>query len=385
MNNNRDNFIYLDYAALTPLLPGIKPAVLQEDITGRVNPQLDNRFSEKIMRRIKKGERDLLKYFATSEFEAEVIWTSGGTESNNLAVLGCLNSFPESTALVESTAHKALLAPASRKNGSNRVCIQVQADQEGILDWDAIKDQAAQANLAGVCHVNNETGVIQDLIKLRTWLDRYARKAFLMVDALQSFGKLDIPWNQAGIDLLSIGGRKIGGPGHVGALIVRRGVPLHPLMFGGNQQNGLRPGTLDAPGIIDFLQAAEISFRNMKSSMQQVQRLNEYLRQRLFNEDWPDPKPVAISSTSASPYILNFSIHGRYGDVITRSLARKNIIAGTGSACSSQTAGISHVLQAMQLPKEIAHGAIRVSLDHRTSSEEIDLFINALRDVLKEY
>ncbi len=386
MKADKNSFIYLDHAALTPPLPELSEARKRHPRAGELNPHAGNRFSEELLRAIKNGERELLERLGSSEFEAEVIWTSGGTEANNLAVLGTLRTASAPLSLIESTAHKALLEPAQghAAAGGGR-CIEVPAGRNGHLQWSRIDSAAAgKAYLAGVCQVNNETGAVQDLKQLRTWLDQAAPDALLMVDALQSFAKIEIPWQPAAIDLLSIGGRKIGGPPQVGALIIRRGTPLRPLLYGGGQQKGLRPGTLDAAGILGFLEAARLVDGEKNAHWQHVQELNDQLRQRLKNS-WEGPEPVFISPSDASPYILSLAFPGYEGAILVRALARKNIIAGSGSACSSESEGASHVLQAMGFDEKTARGLLRVSFSHQTTIKAVDAFLDALQQVIKEY
>ncbi len=379
------NVIYLDNAALTPPRPEASSAVDVPDFRGRVNPHAGNKFSEQLLRAIKSGERRLLKQLGTSEFEAEVIWTSGGTEANNLAVLGAANTMSEPLTLIEGTAHKALLEPARARAQTSGRCLEVNADEQGSLLWTKISPaDAKHVFLTGVCHINNETGAMQDLTQLRSWLNQNAPDSLLMVDGLQSFTKISIPWSQAGIDMLSIGGRKIGGPGHVGALIIRRGTPLQPLMHGGGQQNGLRPGTMDTAGILDFLDTAEIMNDQKTEHWQHVLRLNRFLRQA-FTEEWPKPRPLIISPVEGSPYILSLAFPGFEGAILVRALARQNIIIGSGSACSSESENPSHVLRSMGIDRKTARGLIRISFSHQNTLEELKVMLRTLKQTLKEY
>ncbi len=383
MSKLSDNLVYLDHAAhFPPSEAGGKP---QNPLATNINPHAGNRFSEELLACIQNGERRLLAQFGATEFDAEVVWTSGGTESNNLAVLGSLRSFSEPLSLLDATAHKALLAPARAYAKEQGACVEVPVDRHGALQWEQCENGAGNAVLVGVCHVNNETGAIQNLLELRAWLDRHAPNACLLVDALQSFGKVEIPWQAAKVDLLSIGGRKIGGPGHVGALLVRRGLPLQPLMFGGDQQRGMRPGTLDAPGILGFLEVAQDACSEREANLRHALRLKRHLDERLRHEEWPAGAVVPISPPSASPYIFSFALPGFEGAILARSLARRNIVVGTGSACSAEGGGISHVMQAMQVPEQIARGVLRVSFGHRTTVADLDRLVENLKTIVKEY
>ncbi len=380
-----DNLVYLDHAALSPLLPELERQTPVQALASSLNPHAGNHFSEQVLSAIREGERKLLARLGTSEFESELLWTSGGTEANNLAVLGCLRTLPKPLSIIDGTAHKALLEPARAHAGAEGRCIETMADREGQLRWSEVEGADADtAALVGVCHVNNETGAMQDLVKLRAWLDRRAPNAVLMVDAMQSFGKMKIPWTEARIDLLSIGGRKIGGPPQVGALIVRRGTPLQPLMFGGGQQRGYRPGTLDAGGILGFLRAADQVCEGQDEHWRHIRNLNLWLR-RQIQEDWDGPVPTIVSPSSGSPYILCLAFTGFEGAILVRALARQRVIVGSGSACSSESAAVSHVLLAMGMDQRTGRGQLRVSFSPQTSQEEVAIFVRKLRQALEDY
>ena len=203
------------------------------------------------------------------------------------------------------------------------------------------------------------------------------------MDAIQSLSRVPIPWWEAAIDLLVVSGRKIGGPAGVGALVRRRSVELNPLFFGGGQQGALRPGTIDAVGILEFVRAAEIACSTMEESNKHVAELNASLREQI--EDRVCPGPVWISPPQASPYIVSFSFPGYEGAVLMRILADRGIIVGTGSACSAESGKPSHVVRAMGLGDEVARGMLRVSFCRTNTRQDVDTFSQALADVLRDY
>ncbi|MFO7821026.1 MAG: cysteine desulfurase family protein [Lentisphaeria bacterium] len=385
-NSGEPSFIYLDHAAAAPLKDEVvgKHAERCRDLF--FNPHSTHQYSENCIRAIESAKEKLLALLGISKSEAEVVWTSGGTESNNLAILGCTRELrgKEATVLVERAAHSSVLAPARACVDDGARYLEVPVDGSGLLDLTALEGNPDLSQvLLALCHVNNETGACQDLTAVRKWLDRNAADALFVVDALQSFTKLDIAWHEAGIDMLSLGGRKIGGPPHVGALVVRRGTPLKPLMFGGGQQKGLRPGTVDTVGIVEFVDAAEAASRNQHEKFERISGLRKYLEDNLRNGEFG--APIMLSAPDSSPYICNFALPGYEGAIVMRSLAEKNIIIATGSACSAESASTSHVLAAMGVDRRTARSALRISFGDDTTETTIDRFLDSLREVLENY
>ncbi len=385
-SGHKHPLVYLDHAAATPPVPEII-----NEHAGRCrqfffNPHSTHHYSEQCQQQLANAERSLRNLLAAHEEQAQIIWTSGGTEANNLAILGALREMPPGLCLVDAAAHRSMLAPVERYAAEcrNRNYRRIPVDRKGCLDFNNITAaEARNLRLVAVTHVNNETGAIQNLPAIRAWLDRHAPQALLAVDALQSFTKIDVPWNAAKIDLLTLGGRKIGGPPATGALIFRRGTPIQPLFFGGGQQNELRPGTVDTIGVLEFTRAATVAAQNKEHKHHFIAELNTHLRQQF--QAWSEPKPVFISPPDASPYILTIAFPGYEGAVIMRILAERNIIVATGSACLAEHGGISHVLKAMNIPTRIARGTIRISLGHTTTAKDIQILLTELQTALANY
>jgi cysteine desulfurase len=417
--------VYLDNAAATPPRPAFLQAWPRLAADAFYNPHATNSFSEDCMRRLQNVERQLLASLHIPETEADVIWTSGGTEANNLAILGTLAAFGDGAVAVESAGHSSLLAPAEHLQQAGFECCKVPVDDagklvlaEGVLcNWSpqssAVKhggslrqgtagsshvrglpapvadNPSEPANFANLrlfafCHVNNESGVVQDICEVRKFLDANAPGSLLLVDALQSFTKLDIAWDEGGIDLLSVGGRKLGGPPEIGALIVRRGVPLKPLFFGGGQQRGLRPGTLSPASILAFSVAVDAALAEREDEWARVERMNQSLRARLLAE-FACESPVLLSPDDASPYIFSVAFPNYEGAILMRKLSRRGVIVGTGSACSAESAGTSHVLDAMGVDARLARGVLRISFGHANQETDVDVLLRELRDVMGDY
>jgi cysteine desulfurase len=375
--------VYLDNAAATPPRPAFLQAWPRLAADAFYNPHATNSFSEDCMRRLQNVERQLLASLHIPETEADVIWTGGGTEANNLAILGTLAAFGDGAVAVEAAAHSSLLEPAEHLQQAGFEYCKVPVDDAGKL---VLAEGANFANLRlfAFCHVNNESGAVQDICEVRKFLDANAPGSLLLVDALQSFTKLDIAWGEGGIDLLSVGGRKLGGPPEIGALIVRRGVPLKPLFFGGGQQRGLRPGTLSPASILAFSVAVDAALAEREDEWARVERMNQSLRARLLAE-FACESPVLLSPDDASPYIFSVAFPNYEGAILMRKLSRRGVIVGTGSACSAESAGTSHVLDAMGVDARLARGVLRISFGHANQETDVDVLLRELRDVMGDY
>ncbi len=380
-----ETLVYLDHAAATPVLPEVAARHADLCRTYFANPHGTSRQSGQCHRAALRAEQELLSLLGIPPGDAEVVWTSGGTEACNLACLGFLRGRNRATVGVAATAHHAMLDPCrqfARHEGGHTFELPVR--QDGSLDLEAAERVLPRdTDLLAVCHVNNETGVRHDLQELRRWMRTVVPKSRLAVDAMQSVGKLPLPWREGGIDLLVVGGRKLGGPAGVGALVLRRGVELTPLLYGGGQQRGLRPGTVDVVGILEFVQAVGLTVQRRQETLARIAELNRALRGRL-QEDGRFPCQV-LSPESASPYILSFTLPGFEGAVLMRAMAERSVVVATGSACTAESPDISHVMKAMGIDERRARGVLRVSFGQASSQADLDRFLDVLAATLQDY
>lgn len=342
------DMIYLDAAAAE--LPHPKLAEWYAELNREIpfNPHGGTVFAEKAKRYVIAAE-NTIKNIIGADDNATIVWTSGITEALNLAV----NSL--SSANISKTAHPSLTEPAE-KTGK-------------------MQNDGAQ----GVSHINSETGAISDLCGIR---ERFG-EAKLLVDAAQSFCKIDIPWRNARIDMLAVSSRKIGGPSAVGALIVRHGIKIKPLLWGGGQQNGLRPGTLDAVGISLFARVAQERRDEQEAHLLHVARLNEYF---WWSMEQSGIKYERISPKDGYPGIAMFAVPGYDGAVISRILAAEHeVLVSSASACTAETGRPSPSLIASTGSEQLARSALRVSFSSYNTMEHIGLFIVALQKTLKTF
>lgn len=360
--------VYLDCNATGPLEPEARAAMLAF---------FDAEFGNAGSRTHEYGQRAKRAVQAAREGVASVVecepeevhFTSGATESNNLAILGLVaNAEATNRRHIISTAieHKAVLEPLEHLAKHGFDVTLVPSNTNGRVDPNAISDALRPDTiLLSVMHVNNETGAIQPIEEIIQALGDH--KAYLHVDAAQGYGKDLLPLRSKRIDFISVSGHKIYGPKGVGALIARRRgfarAPLAPLMFGGGQERGLRPGTLPVPLIVGLGTASEIALRDYeKRTKKNIEIRNDILSALIpFGAEVNGDLNHTVSST------LNISLPGLDAEAVM--VAWKNLIAiSNGSACTSSSYTPSHVLAAMSLPKERISGALRLSWCHMTGN-----------------
>ena len=363
--------IYLDYAATTPVDPRVIEAML-----GYLGPERDfgnpgsstHVFGQRAKQAVEQARQQVAALLNADP--RDIIWTSGATESDNLAIKGALHVLsPKKNHIVTcKTEHKAVLdaCQALEREGCRVTYLDPQPD--GRIDLAELSAALTnQTALVSLMHVNNETGVIQDLAAVGT-LTR-SRDVLLHVDAAQSAGKIPIDLKALPIDLLSVCAHKIYGPKGIGALYVGRRprVRLAPLIHGGGQERGLRAGTLATHQIVGLGECFALAQASMEAEHRRIQNLHE---QFLGTAQPLGGVHLNGSAEHGAPNIINLSFAGIDAEALLMEL--DDIAVSTGSACSSAEAEPSHVLKAMGIDPLLMHGSIRFSLGRFTTRQEID-------------
>lgn len=364
--------IYLDNSATTKVYDEVieETVSMMRDSFG--NPSSLHSLGFDAEKKIKEARRAVAKAFG----EGEIIFTSGGTESDNMAIRSAFKKKKRESKRIITTKveHPAVLEAIRSLEEDGAEVIYIDVDENSRLDMDSLVEAASQgAALISVMAVNNETGAKFPICLV----DEAKGNALLHVDAVQALGKEDIS-NLPG-DLIAVSGHKIHGPKGIGALFVRKGVAIEPLLRGGGQEKGLRSGTENVPGIIGFSAAVQKSISNIDKENSRLRSINDKLRAGILSEI----KDVRINSPEdGCPAILNVSFLGTRGEVLLHTFERDGIMVSTGSACSSgKNAGKSgsHVLKAMGLPKEAIEGAIRFSFGAFNTLEEMDIVLDKVK------
>lgn len=312
----------------------------------------------------------------------EIIFTSGGTESDNLAIRGYLegNRRKGNHIITTTIEHPAVLEVFKHlsENGYRTDYLSVNSD--GIINLEELKSKiTGDTALISIIYANNEIGSIQPVEEVVRIKNSINPEAAVHVDAVQAYGKMRILPKRAGIDMMSISSHKIHGPKGAGALYVDKSVRMKPIIFGGGQESLLRSGTENVQGISGFGLAAKLTFEQMEKNWSRVSAVKELFIQKL-NENIEDFK--IVSSANSSPYILNTAFKNVKAEVLLHHLEERNIYVSTGSACSSRKNVHSHVLKAISLENCYIEGAIRFSLSGFNDEEDVSITIEALKDIL---
>jgi cysteine desulfurase len=378
---NEHTPIYLDYAATCPVDQRVLDAMLPyfTEVYGNAASRTHS-FGWAAEEAVDLARREIAQ---TINADAkEITFTSGATESDNLALKGVAEFSREkgNHIITVVTEHKAILDSAKylERNGCEVTYLGV--DHDGLISLDELSNAITDRTiLVSVMHANNETGVLQPIADIGKLC--HERKVLFHTDAVQSFGKVPIDVQAMNIDLMSLSGHKIYGPKGVGALYVRRRKPrvrITPQIHGGGHERGNRSGTLNVPGIVGFGTAARIAREAMATESARITELREYLRNRLTDEV-PNVK-LNGSLEHRVPGTLNMSFEYIEGESLLMGL--KDIAVSSGSACTSASLEPSYVLRAMGLDDELAHSSLRITVGRFTTKEELDHVVERIKDVV---
>lgn len=312
----------------------------------------------------------------------EVIFTSGGTEGNNLAISGVAFQYSRRGKHLITTQieHSSVLNTFHFLENQGFEVTYLPVDANGMISLDDLKKSIrSDTILVSIMHVNSELGTIQPIEEVGSLLRNFSKIIF-HVDAVQSFAKIPVKPKIWGIDLLTLSGHKFHGPKGTGLLYKSKNIQLQPLMFGGGQEFGFRSGTQNVPGVIAFTKAMRMS----SDRQSQFQSDVGGLRDRLWHELEQIPGITINSPMVGAPHILNISAVGIKPEVMLHALEDKGVYVSTKSACSSKEESISHVLQAIHLPIERAKSALRISLSNFNTLEEINYAIQMIKETISE-
>ncbi|MBR2892784.1 MAG: cysteine desulfurase [Clostridia bacterium] len=305
--------------------------------------------------------------------EKEILFTSGGTESNNLAILGAAHAMKRkgNKVITSAVEHPSVLKCFDRLESEGFTTVQIPTDKRGLIDLEALEREIDESTvLVSIMAVNNEVGTIQPVDKIKSIIKRKSSPALFHIDAVQAYGKLPLNVKKLGADLMSISSHKIHGPKGAGALFVRNGTRLIPNALGGGQEKDLRPGTEPMVAIAGFFGAVEEL--NINKSLSEVTALRSSFINKLSAIEG-----VSINSPDdALPYIVNLSLSGLRSETVLNLLSSMGICVSSGSACAKGHK--SYVLTAMGLSDKEIDSSLRVSLSRFTTQEELDYFISGI-------
>jgi len=373
--------IYLDYAATTPCHPEVIEEMLPffNQIYG--NPSSVYQLAQKAKGAIEEA-REKVARLLNAEPE-EIIFTSGGTEADNMAIKGVAfaNKKRGNHIITSKIEHHAVINTCKWLEKQGLKVTYISVDKFGVIDLDELRKSLTDKTiLISIMHANNEVGTIEPIQEIA----KIARERgiYFHTDAVQTAGKVPIDVKESGIDMLSLSGHKLYGPKGIGALYVRKGVKISPLIHGGHHERNRRAGTENVPGIVGLGKACEIASKEMANEEKRLRELRDKLYKGL-NERIDD---IILNGHPHRrlPGILNICVKYVEGESMLINLDLEGICVSSGSACTSGSLEPSHVLLAMGVPAEVAHGSLRFSLGRNTTQKDIDRVISVLPSIVEK-
>lgn len=377
--------IYLDYAATTPIRDEVLDSYVHY-LKELGNPSSVHTSGQAVRKALEEARESLAT--SLSCHRTEIIFTSGGTESNNTAIKGLywqrIEEDPKRNVIITAgTEHHAVIDPIEwleKHDGAEVIWLPI--DSQGQIDFahleKLLEENSARIALIALMWANNETGVITDIKAITNLASKYAIPVHS--DAVAAFGHIPINFAESGLATLSVSAHKVGGPIGVGAMVVSRATKLVSLIHGGGQERGLRSGTMNAPAAKAFAHAAEIAVRELPEETKRLAELRDYLIAGVERVT-----PVAKLTGSLEnrlPNNAHFIFEGCSGDALLFLLDQQGISVSTGSACQAGVNGPSHVLIAMGRSEAAANGCLRMTLGNKSSKADIDGFLEALPAVV---
>lgn len=374
--------VYLDYNATSPVDREVVEAMQPYFEKEFGNPSSLHRFGQRAREAVEEA-RCKIATFIRAENPEEIIFTSGGTESNNLAIKGVAYANQErgKHIITSSVEHHAVLNPCRDLEKKGWRITYLGVDKYGVVNLEELEKAIEKDTvLVSIMHANNEVGTIQPVSEISKIIKKINPEIYLHTDAVQSAGKIEVDVEKMGVDLLSISAHKLYGPKGIGALYIRKGVKIEPQISGGHHERNLRAGTENVPAIVGFAKAAEIVEKNREEETVRLKKLSELLYTGILKEIenvYLNGHPV-----NRLPNTLNLSFEFVEGEAIVLNLDLKGIAVSSGSACTSGALEPSHVLSAMGIDLILAKGAVRFSLGKDNTEEEIKYVIDVLKDVI---
>ncbi len=370
--------IYLDHAAATPIDPRVLRVMQPYFSSSYGNPGSTHALGEQAKEAVEEARVRVAKILGAHA--EEIIFTSGGTESINLAIKGVAFSRKKGHIITSAIEHAAVLEPCRYLEKQGCRVTYVPVDEKGIIDPRDVENAIRKDTiLISIMYVNNEVGTIQPIAEI----GRIAKKHNIIFhsDACQA-GLLEWNVRKLNVDLMTLNGSKVHGPKGVGLLYRRADIPLVPLQHGGGQEFGFRSGTENVPGIIGFTKAVELMQKEKGKEKKRLDSLHQYFMKSVLREV-PQTSILGSQKTNTySPHIVNLVFRGVEAEVLLRHLSQQGIYVSIGSACHAQQLRVSHVLQAMGVAEQEGLSSIRFSLGRSTTKKGLDCVIRSLKEII---
>ncbi|SFE54867.1 cysteine desulfurase family protein [Peptostreptococcus sp. D1] len=372
---------YLDNSATTKPYKEVVAEMVLALTKDFENPSSAYRRGLEVELKIKNIRKSIAKTIGAKE--KSIIFTSGGTESNNAIIrsVASLNKKRKKHIITSAIEHPAVLNTVKSLESEGFEITALSVDKNGRVDIEQLKSSLNEKTcLVSIMLVNNEIGIVEPIEEIGKIIKEYDKEIFFHVDAVQGYGKLKIDVDKLKVDFLSVSGHKIHGPKGIGFMYIRDENKFNPLITGGGQEFNIRPGTENVPGIFGIGKAVEILFADLDKNIDKMKSVRDYLYNQL--KENIDGIHLNTDLSNSVCHILNVSIEAIRGEVLLHYLEGDGICISTGSACSSKKKG-SHVLNAIGLSSELIDGAIRFSVSEFTTAEEIDYTVEKIKNYVE--
>lgn len=370
--------IYLDNSATTKPREKVVDDMMTMLTSDYGNPSSLHRMGLEVEKKIRKSRDQISNYLNVAS--DEIMFTSGGTESNNIAIQGIVRNYKRlgKHLITSKTEHSSVLNIFKYLETKGYSVTYLDVDSNGLIDLEQLNESInSETLLVSIIYVNNETGVIQPIEEVRRIINLKNKETKLHLDGVQAFGKINIDIRRLGVDSLSFSGHKIHGPKGIGGLFIKKDLKLAPIIFGGGQEENLRSGTENTPGIIGLGTAVDELNKHFKKEHEIILKNKLYFYEKIV-DNIEDIKLNSFLDNRGAPHILNISFRHTRGEVLLHYLESDNIYVSTGSACSSKGTDKSGILKALKLTDNEIDGAIRFSFSYENTKEELDFVIEKL-------
>lgn len=372
---------YFDNSATTRCYEAVKEIVIKTMTEDFGNPSAMHTKGVEAEQYVKNSAQILARILKVQE--KEILFTSGGTESNNLALIGgaMANKRSGNHIITTMVEHAAVGQPAAFLKEQGFEVTYLPVDARGVVKLDALEAALRPDTiLVSTMYVNNEVGAVMPVEQIGKLVHEKSPKALYHVDAIQAFGKYRIYPKKLGIDLLSVSAHKIHGPKGVGFLYINEKAKVQPQILGGGQQGGMRSGTDNVPGIAGLGAAAQEIYRNLEENVEHLYRLKEHLTEGLSKIE--NVKINGMEQRDGAPQIVSVSFMGIRSEVLLHTLEERGVYISAGSACSSHKRKASSTLTAMGMPKDQIESTVRISFSEENTFEEVDYCLEVLNEVV---
>lgn len=375
--------IYLDNSATTKIRKEVLNTIIDINENFYGNPSSLHKMGLQIEKKIENA-RKIVSNFVNANTK-EIIFTSGGTESNNLAIFGHLSNISENTNIITTRIEHPSVYNVFKNFEKKGIKVNyLDCDKKGridLLQLDSLVDD--NTKLISIIYVNNEIGIIQDVSEILRVVRKKNNKTKIHIDGIQAFGKIKIDLKKLDIDSMSFSSHKIHGPKGIGGLYINSRTNIKSIFLGGNQEKGLRAGTENTAGIVGFGKAVDLIDKEFDANYKKTLELKNIYAKKIKSEI-EDTKINSLLNEESAPHILNVSFKNVRGEVLLHFLEKHNIYVSTGSACSSKSKTISRTLESIDLENSYQDGTIRISFGYFNKLEELDYVIDKIKKSVNE-